>query len=80
MLLALLISMRHTCFWLAGDQQDENPASSPQRLFPVDEVCMVAGWMPSPEADYAPSSGEENYCDGYSFQQWTKMAARAGST
>lgn len=78
-LLALLISMRLTFFWLAGDQQDEKPfSSSPQRLLPVDEVPVVTEWMPSPEADYAPRPGEENYCDGYSFEQWTKMADARG--
>ncbi|MDI7862959.1 hypothetical protein MRS76_13425 [Rhizobiaceae bacterium n13] len=78
-LLALLISMRPTFSWLASEQQDESASSSsPQRLLPVDKVAVEAEWMPSPEADYAPRPGEENHCDGYSFQQWTKIADARG--
>lgn len=30
-------------------------------------------WMPSPENDYAPRGGSDDYCDGYSREQWSRM-------
>lgn len=78
-LLVLLISLRPRFFWLVADHQDENP---PLQLRPpmlsADKGGTATDWMPSPESDFAPSPGEENHCDGYSFQQWTTMADKRG--
>ena len=35
-------------------------------------------WKPSPENDYAPRPGNDDYCDGYSYEQWTRMTAKRG--
>ncbi|MBB3945699.1 hypothetical protein GGQ73_001634 [Rhizobium skierniewicense] len=36
------------------------------------------GWTPDPASDYAPRSGHDDHCDGYSYKQWTRMTAERG--
>lgn len=35
-------------------------------------------WVPSPDNDYAPRRGSDDYCDGYSYEQWTRMLDERG--
>lgn len=35
-------------------------------------------WTPSPEADFAPRPGHDNYIDGYSYAQWNRMLDERG--
>ena len=35
-------------------------------------------WMPDPANDYAPKHGHEDHCDGYSYEQWTRMMDERG--
>lgn len=35
-------------------------------------------WTPSPENDYAPRRGSDDYCDGYSREQWSRMLDERG--
>ncbi|MEY9782045.1 hypothetical protein [Sinorhizobium fredii] len=35
-------------------------------------------WTPSPENDFAPRPGHNDYCDGYSFEQWKRMLDERG--
>ncbi len=35
-------------------------------------------WTPDPYHDYAPRPGHDDYCDGYSYAQWTKMLHERG--
>jgi hypothetical protein len=35
-------------------------------------------WTPSPENDFAPRPGHDDYCDGYSYEQWTRMLNERG--
>ncbi|KQT03166.1 hypothetical protein ASG42_24455 [Rhizobium sp. Leaf391] len=37
-----------------------------------------ADWTPSPESDFAAQTGHDDYCDGYSYAQWTKMVHERG--
>lgn len=36
------------------------------------------GWTPDPERDFAPQPCHDDYCDGYSHEQWTRMTAERG--
>lgn len=35
-------------------------------------------WTPDPSNDYAPAPGSNDYCDGFSYEQWTRMTAERG--
>ncbi len=35
-------------------------------------------WQPSPENDFAPKPGSDEYCDGYSRADWEEMAKERG--
>lgn len=35
-------------------------------------------WTPSPDNDYAPRRGSDDYCDGYSYEQWNRMVDERG--
>ncbi|TAU97280.1 hypothetical protein ELI38_15515 [Rhizobium leguminosarum] len=35
-------------------------------------------WTPDPSNDFAPAPSSDDYCDGYSREQWTQMAAERG--
>lgn len=35
-------------------------------------------WTPDPTRDYAPRSGSDDYCDGYSREQWMRMLNERG--
>ncbi|WDZ76878.1 hypothetical protein PWG15_20220 [Ensifer adhaerens] len=35
-------------------------------------------WAPSPENDFAPRRGHDDYIDGYSYEQWTRLADARG--
>jgi len=35
-------------------------------------------WTPSPENDFAPAPRCDDYCDGYSREQWSRMIAERG--
>lgn len=37
-----------------------------------------SNWTPDPYNDYAPGPGHSDYCDGYSYAQWTKMLRERG--
>lgn len=38
------------------------------------------GWMPNPDNDFAPRKNEDDFCDGYSFEQWTRLSKERGIT
>lgn len=35
-------------------------------------------WRPDPANDYAPRRASDDYCDGYSFEQWNRMLDERG--
>ncbi|URK88572.1 hypothetical protein LP421_16055 [Rhizobium sp. RCAM05350] len=35
-------------------------------------------WTPNPSKDYAPRDGHDDYCDGYSRDQWARMIDERG--
>ncbi|TAV30627.1 hypothetical protein [Rhizobium ruizarguesonis] len=35
-------------------------------------------WTPDPRNDYAPAPDNDDYCDGYSYEQWTRMLNERG--
>lgn len=35
-------------------------------------------WTPDPTNDYAPAPDNDDYCDGYSYEQWTRMLNERG--
>lgn len=35
-------------------------------------------WTPDPTRDFAPQLGHDDHCDGYSFEEWTKIADERG--
>lgn len=35
-------------------------------------------WTPNPVNDFAPRPGHDDYCDGYSREQWLRMTAERG--
>jgi hypothetical protein len=37
-----------------------------------------SNWTPDPANDYAPKDGHDDYCDGYSYEQWTRMLDERG--
>lgn len=37
-----------------------------------------SNWTPDPTSDFAPRPGHDDHCDGYSFEEWTKMADERG--
>lgn len=37
-----------------------------------------SNWTPDPTNDYAPKDGHDDYCDGYSHEQWTRMLDERG--
>lgn len=43
-----------------------------------DRTPDATDWKPSPEHDYAPRRGSDDYCDGYSYEQWTRMQDERG--
>ncbi len=50
------------------------------RSFPSrpDPTPGLKHWTPSPEKDYAPEHGNDDHCDGYSREQWDRMAHERG--
>jgi len=43
-----------------------------------DPIADPADWMPDPNTDFAPGPGSDDHCDGYSYEQWTRMTAERG--
>ena len=35
-------------------------------------------WRPHPHNDFAPAPGKDDHCDGYSYEQWSRMTAERG--
>lgn len=35
-------------------------------------------WTPNPAEDFAPHPGNDDHCDGYSYEQWTRMLDERG--
>ncbi|WP_457579094.1 hypothetical protein [Ensifer adhaerens] len=35
-------------------------------------------WIPDPSNDYAPAPGNDDHCDGYSYEQWNRMLNKRG--
>lgn len=35
-------------------------------------------WTPHPHNDFAPAPGKDDHCDGYSYEQWSRMTAERG--
>lgn len=46
--------------------------------FRPDPTPDAIDWKPSPEHDFAPKRGSDDYCDGYPYEQWTRMQDERG--
>ncbi|PZU25042.1 MAG: hypothetical protein DI589_02305 [Shinella sp.] len=49
-----------------------------QRSFTYQPDPEPENWTPDPSGDYAPRTSSDDYCDGYSYEQWTRMTAARG--
>lgn len=46
--------------------------------FWLDPVSKPKDWTPDPSNDYAPAPGNDDHCDGYSYEQWSRMLNERG--
>ena len=46
--------------------------------FRPDPIADPADWTPDPNKDFAPAPGNDDHCDGYSYEQWNRMLEERG--
>lgn len=66
LLLALLAALESTRPKFAASVYWPDPTPDPTR------------WTPDPSNDYAPAPGNDDHCDGYSYEQWNRMLDERG--
>jgi hypothetical protein len=66
LLLALLAALESTRPKFAASVYWPDPTPDPAR------------WTPDPSNDYAPAPGNDDHCDGYSYEQWNQMLDERG--
>lgn len=76
LLFSVLMLSQRAISWAAQQRDVDGEGSGGS--YDETNAATVKDWNPSPEADYAPRAGEANFCDGYTFQQWTKLADNRG--
>lgn len=67
-------------FLLAVLAMQESILATFQRSYTYrpDPIADLADWTPDPNKDFAPAPGNDDDCDGYSYQQWNRMLDERG--